>query len=162
MKMPKITKMLKRFKDTCEFHEWKTSEKDDWIETKEGYHNFLLAKNIHPSSFKSITASGKCVIRQGLSYRVVEVSHTAWLLSEAPSATLVKTISESPDFSRRIAIYNLGPVLEGKNVGFKLNSTDSPVFREFEKFLKEELKVKLRPISNLEIDAEDCAVAKVA
>jgi len=31
MKMPKIRKIIERFKDSCKFHGWKTSEKNDWI-----------------------------------------------------------------------------------------------------------------------------------
>lgn len=160
--MPKIREILKGFKGLCKFHGWKTSEKDDWIETENGYHNFLWTRGIHPSSFKRITASRKCVVREGLSYRVVEASYTAWLFSEPPSETLVNTISRNSDFSKRVALYNLSPVLEGKNLGFKLNSTDSPVFREFEKFLKKELKVELKPIFNPEIDSRQHAVAKPA
>jgi hypothetical protein len=162
MKMPKIQEILKRFEDLCKFHGWKTSEKDDWIETENGYHNFLWARNIHPSSFKSIAASRKCVVREGLSYRVVEASYTAWLLSEEPSETLVKTIFENPDFSKKMALYNLSPVLEGKNLGFKLNHTDSTVFQEFENFLEKELKVKLNPILNPDIDSEEHVVTKLA
>jgi hypothetical protein len=161
MKMPKIRKIIERFKDLCKFHGWKTSEKNDWIETKNEYHNFLWTRNIHPSSFKTIAANRKCVVQEGLSYRVVEASYAAWLFSETPSETLVKTIFENPDFSKRIALYNLSPILKGKNVGFKLNHTDSPVFQEFEKFLKKELKVKLNPILNPEIDSEEHAVKKL-
>lgn len=160
--MPKIREILKRFEDSCKFRGWKTSEKDDWIETESGYHNFLWARSIHPSSFKSIAANKKCVVREGLSYRVVEASYTAWLLSEEPAEILVKTISENPDFSKKMALYNLSSVLEGKNVGFKLNHTDSTVFQEFENFLEKELKVKLNPILNPEVDSEERAVTKLA
>ena len=162
MKTPKIREILERFKCLCRFHGWKTSEKDDWIETESGYHNFLWTRNIHPSSFKSIAVNRKCVVREGSSYRVVEASYTAWLLSEAPSETLAKTVFENSDFSKRIALYNLNPMLEGKNLGFKLNCTDSPVFREFEIFLRKELKVKLNPILNPKIDSAEQVVTKLA
>jgi hypothetical protein len=161
MKMSKIRKIIERFKDLCKFHGWKTSEKNDWIETKNEYHNFLWTRNIHPSSFKTITANRKCVVQEGLSYRVVEASYTAWLFSETPSESLVKTIFDNPDFSKRIALYNLSPILKGKNLGFKLNHTDSPVFQEFERFLRKELKVKLEPIINPEIDSEEHTVTKL-
>ena len=162
MKMPKIQEILKRFEDSCKFHGWKTSEKDDWIETENGYHNFLWARSIHPSSFKRIAANRKCIVREGLSYRVVEASYTACVLSEAPPKTLVNAIFENPDFSKRIALYNLSPVLEGKNVGFKLNYTGSPVFEEFEKFLRKELKVELKTILNPEIDSEKHTITRLA
>jgi hypothetical protein len=82
-----------------------------------------------------------------LSYRVVEASYTAWLFSETPSETLVKTVFENSDFFEKIALYDLSPLLKGKNTCVKLNNTDSPVFQEFEHFLKDELKVKLKPLS---------------
>jgi len=162
MKMPKICEIVERFKDLCRSHGWKSSEKDDWIEIKNEYHNFLWTRNINPSSFKRIAANRKCVVREGLSYRVVEASYTAWLLSEAPSKTLVEAIFENPDFSKRIALYNLSPVLEGKNLGFKLNHTSSPVFEEFEEFLEKELKVELKPIIDSETDSERHTIAKLA
>ena len=160
--MPKIREILKRFKGFCEFHGWRTSESDDWIETKDGYHNFLWTRTIHPSSFERIATNRKCVIREGLSYRVVEASYTAWLLSESPSKTLIKAITENPDFSGKIALYNFSPMLEGKNSGFKLNHTDSPVFQEFEKFLRKELKVKLSPILDPETESEEDVVTRLA
>jgi len=162
MKLSRVREILKRFKDLCKLHGWKTSEKDDWVETKKGYHNFLSTRSIHPSSFKSIATNRKCVVREGLSYRVVEASYTAWLLSESPSEMLIRAISENPDFSKKIALYDLSPISEGKNLGFKLNHTDSLVFREFENFLKKEMKVKLSPIRTPETDSEEHAVTKLA
>lgn len=162
MKLSRIREILKRFKDLCKSHGWKTSEKDDWVETEKGYHNFLWARSIHPSSFRRITANRKCVVREGLSYRVVEPSYTAWLLSESPSETLIEVISENPDFSKKIALYNLSSISEGKDLGFKLNHTDSPVFQEFENFLRKELNVKLSPIRTPEIDPEEHTVTKLA
>jgi len=162
MKMPKIYEILERFKDLCRSHGWKSSEKDDWIEIKNEYHNFLWTRDINPSSFKRIATNRKCVVREGLSYHVVEASYTAWLLSEAPSKTLVEAIFENPDFSKRIALYNLSPLLKGKNLGFKLNCTDSPVFEEFEEFLEKELKVELKPIIEPEIDSERHTIAELA
>jgi len=149
MKMPRVWEIVKKFKDLCRFRGWRTSESEDWIEMDDNYHSFLWARDIHPSSFKRIVSNRRCVVREGLSYRVVEASYTAWLFSETPSETLVKLVFENPDFSGRIALYDLSPLLEGKNLCVKLNHTDSPVFQEFERFLKSELKVKLKPLSSL-------------
>jgi hypothetical protein len=161
MKISKIWRILKRFKDSCKFRGWKISENEDWIEVEDKYHNFLLARNVHPSSFKSILTNRKCIIREGLSYRVVEASYTAWLLSEAPLKTLVKEISENPDFHDKIALYDLSPLFEGKNFCIRLNYTDSPVFQEFENFLKNKLKVKLKTIPNPDSKRKDYAVLEV-
>lgn len=161
MKMSKVWEILRKFKELCSFRGWKTSESNDWVEVNDKYHNFLLARKVHPTSFKSIVANKKCVVQEGLSYRVVETSYTAWLFSEAPSETLFKMLYENSDFSKRIAIYDLSS-LEGKNLCVKLNHTDSPVFREFERFLKEKLKVKFKPLSspNQGLDVKTQAIAE--
>jgi hypothetical protein len=143
MRVSKVWEILKKFKDFCKFRGWKTSESEDWIEMDEKYHNFLWARDIHPSSFTNITKKRKCVVREGLSYHVVEASYTAWLFPETPSETFIKAIFENPDFQKRIALYDLSPLLEGKDLCVKLNHTDSPVFDAFENFLRKELKVKL-------------------
>jgi hypothetical protein len=165
MKMPRVWEILNEFKNSSKRHGWRTSESEDWIEVDDNYHNFLLARDIHISSFKRIALNRKCVVREGLSYRVVEASYTAWLFLSAPSETLVRAVLENPDFSSRVALYDLSPMLEGKNLCIKLNSTDSSVFQEFESFLKNELKVKLKPlppISGSEINLESFTIAELA
>lgn len=84
------------------------------------------------------------------------------MFSETPSETLVKTIFENQEFPKRIALYDLSPLLKGKNLCIKLNHTDSTVFHEFENFLKKELKVKLKPLSNPELNSENYTIAKLA
>jgi len=165
MKMPKVWEILKKFKDVCRGRGWKTSESEDWIEINDKYNNFLWARDIHPSSFKRIASNRKCVVREGLSYRVVDASYIAWLFSETPSEALVKTVFENPDFSERIALYDLSPLLEGKNLCVKLNQTDSPVFQEFERFLRNDLKVRFKPLSsfsNVEVTEKNCAIEELA
>lgn len=162
MKMPKIWEILRKFKAFCKFHGWKTSESYDWVEINDKYHNFLWTRNVHPSSFKSIVTNRKCVVREGSSYHIAEASYTAWLFSKTPSETLVKTIFEDPDFPKTIALYDLSPLVKGKKSCNKLNHTDSAVFQEFENFLKNELKIELRPISDLKLDSENYTIAKFA
>jgi hypothetical protein len=165
MKMPRVWEILKKFKDACRVRGWKTSESEDWVETNDEYNSFLWARDIHPSSFKRIVSSRKCVIQEGLSYRVVDASYTAWLFSETPSDILVKTVFENPDFSERVALYDLSPLLEGKNLCVRLNHTDSPVFQEFERFLQNELKVKLKPLpslSNTELPEKNYTIEELA
>lgn len=90
-----------------------------------------------------------------MSYRVVEASYTAWLFSETPSENLAKEISENPDFSKRVALYNLSPLLDGKNLSFRLNCTDSDVFEEFENFLEKEFKVRFELFPNMRMILEN-------
>jgi hypothetical protein len=161
MKASKVWEILRKFKELCRFHGWKTSESDDWVEMENGYHNFLLTRNIHPSSFKSIAASRKCVVREGLSYRVVEASYMAWLFSETPPEDLVNFFIENPELSKRVALYDLSSLAEGKNTCVKLNYTDSPVFHEFEKFLERDFGVKIEEYTNLKPRIEDCPLAEM-
>jgi len=147
MRMSRVWEILRKFKDVCSFHGWRTSESEDWIKIGDEYHSFLWARDVHPSSFKRIVSNRKCVVREGLSYHIVEASYTAWLFSETPSEALVKTVFENPDFSERIAIYDLSSLLKGKSTCVKLNNTNSPVFKEFEHFLRDQMKVKLKSLS---------------
>lgn len=162
MKTSKVWEILRKFKELCRFRGWKTSESEDWVETDNKYHNFLLTRNIHPSSFKSIAANRKCVVREGLSYRVVEASYMAWLFSETPPENLPNLFLENPEFSKRVALYDLSPLTEGKNTCVKLNYTDSPVFQEFEKFLEKNLGVKIEQYANLKLSLEDCTIAEIS
>ena len=145
MNMSRIWEVLTNFKRFCRLRGWRASENEDWVELNDDYHNFLSTRNVSPASFKAIIANRKCVVHKGLLYTVVEPSHLAWLFSEAPQENLYSSILKNPDFSRHIAIYDLSPMLEGKNTCVKLNNTDSPVFHEFETFLWSELKVTVEP-----------------
>ncbi|MEM1539736.1 MAG: hypothetical protein QXK33_04930, partial [Candidatus Bathyarchaeia archaeon] len=69
MKTHEVLEILRKFKESCKSRGWKTSENEDWVEAEDGYHNFLLTRNIHPSSFKIIAANRKCVLREGSFYR---------------------------------------------------------------------------------------------
>jgi hypothetical protein len=160
MKTSRIWEILKKFKETCRFRGWKTSESEDWVEVDSKYHNFLLTRNVHPSSFRNIALNRKCVVREGLSYRVVEASYMAWVFSETPPESLLNLFLENPDFSKRIALYDLSPLAEGQNTCVKLNFTDSTVFQEFEIFLEKEFGVKIEEYTNLKSNLEDCTLAE--
>lgn len=165
MSMSKIWEILEVFKNQCKRRGWRTSENEDWIKTDEGYHNFLWTRDVPISSFKRIVANEKCVIREGLSYRVVEASYTAWLFSEKSSGAVIKLVYENPSFSSKIALYDLSQMLGGKGLCTRLNDTDSPVFKEFESFLRNELKAKITPVpiaSISEIDPDEYTVKEVA
>jgi hypothetical protein len=165
LKIAGIWEVLTRFKDLCTRLGWETSENEDWIEVRNSYHNFVSARDIHPSSFERIANSNKCVVREGLKYRVVECSYTAWLFSKLPSETVARTVLANHALSCKTALYDLSNVLDGKNVCHKLNGTDSPVFREFESFLENELEIVFKPISltsDHPASSDDCAVTELA
>jgi hypothetical protein len=165
MKVSGVWEILTKFKDLCRRRGWRTTETEDWVEVKNNYHNFVWVRDVHPSSFKRMAMSNKCVVQEGLTYRVVQSSYTAWLFSEMPSEALAKTVLENPALSCRIALYDLSSFQEGKSICSKLNHTDSSVFREFEGFLENELKVKLQSLpsaSASEISRGDCAFPEFA
>lgn len=162
MKMNRICEILNKFKHSCKNRGWKTSENEDWIKIDDTYHNFLWAKNVSPTSFKRIVSNAKCVVFEGLSYNVVKSSYMAWLFSETLSEPLIRTMLENPDFSKRVALYDLSPLLEGKNFCIKLNDTDSSVFQEFESYLKKDLKVRLKLLSGKRSDKEHLQIAEMA
>jgi len=148
--IPKVWELLDRFKDQCQSRGWKTSEHEDWVRIGDDeYHNFLWIQTVHPSTFEKIAANHKCAIRKGLSYKVVDVSYTAWLFPQAPPEGLIQTVKEDPELSRRTAIYDLSWAYAGKPLCLKLNETGSMVFQEFERFLEEELGVEVKPVQKL-------------
>jgi len=145
LRIPKVWELLDRFKDQCQLKGWKTSEYEDWVKTSDDeYHNFLWTQTVYSSTFKKIAANHKCAIREGVSYRVIDISYTAWLFPQSPHENLTQTVKENPELSRRTAIYDLSRAHSGKLLCLKLNETDSMVFKEFERFL-EDLGVRVKP-----------------
>lgn len=149
MNISRISEIMGRFKRFCNRQGWKTSQSYDWIEADGGYHTFLWAREVSPESFRRITAEKKCVVREGLSYRTEEATYTAWLFPETPPKCVIKTVRENPDYSKRIALYDLSKMTGSKNLCVKLNNTESSVFHEFENFLQTELNVKVKPVAVL-------------
>lgn len=165
MRSTRVCEILENFKHICRDSQWGTAKGEDWIEINGNYHSFLWIRDIHVSSFKRIVTNRKCVVRQGSSYSIVEASRIAWLFSSPPSEALVKTIAENPEFHSRVAVYDLSPLLKGKNLCTRMNHTDSPVFQEFESFLKNKLGIDLEQFSSITnpgLDFEDCAIAETA
>jgi hypothetical protein len=148
MKMTRILEILNNFKRSCKHQGWKTCENEDWVQTDEGFHSFLWTKEITPSSFKRVATERKCVIREGFAYRVVQASYTAWLFPQTPQEDLVRIVTESPDLSGRIAVYDLSLLLEGEKLCPRINNTESSVFREFENFLKQKLHARFEQLLN--------------
>lgn len=118
------------------------------MKTDEGFHNFLWTKEITPFSFRRVTSERKCVISEGLDYRVAHASYTAWLFPQTPSEDLVRIVTENPDLSKRTAVYDLSLLLEGERICPKINNTMSSVFREFEDFLEKKLHAKFEQLAN--------------
>lgn len=145
MKVPKVWNLLKCFKDECQSLGWMASQREDWVKTGDKYHNFLWARNVPLSTFRKVTSGQKCVVQEDKSYRVVDVSYTAWLFPKNPPKKLIETLKKNPKLSKRTAIYDLSWAYQDKPVCLKLNETSSPVFEEFERFLEETWGVEVKP-----------------
>jgi len=141
-----LREIIQCFKKECESKGWKASEHEDWVKIDNEYHNFLWIRTIHPSSLKQIAEAHKCAIKEGISYRVVDITYTALLLTDPPTDQLIQVIVENPAIAKKTAIYDLSCGHLDKTTCLKLNKTDSKVFLEFESFLQKKLGVDCRPI----------------
>ncbi len=129
---------------------WEICEDEDWVKTDDGkYHIFLWTQTVHPSTFERIVENHKCAIRRGISYEVVDISYVAWLFQAKPSESLIQRIRENPELSKKTAIFDLNYAYTEEPLCFKLNETESKVFKEFEKFLEEEWDVILKAVDEV-------------
>ena len=143
--LPKIWEITDRFKGRCRSKGWETLEHEDLVNSGGKYHSFLWIRTIYPSTFKGIVKGNKHAIREGSFYRMVNVTYTAWVCDKPSLEPLKQTIAENPDLLKRNAIYDLSQAYIN-GVYEKINETASEVFREFERFLEEELGLKLQPV----------------
>ena len=149
MAIPKVWDIVHSFKCECESKGWKISEHEDLVRTDDEYHNFLWSRTVHPATLRKIACEHKCAIRQGVSYKVVDVAYTAWLFSEAPSEELLHTFVEDSELSKRTALYDLSEAGPTKPTCLRLNQTDSKVFREFESFLEQKWGIRFKQMRHL-------------
>jgi len=149
MPIPRVWELVRSFKRECESRGWKVSEHEDWVKAGDEYHNFLWTRTVRPATLKKIAEQHRCAIKQGISYQVVDVAYTAWLLSEAPPEELLQIVAEDPELSKRTAIYDLSWANSKKPLCMKLNKTDSSVFQEFENFLEKKWGVDFKPVQRL-------------
>ena len=165
MNIREVWEILEKFKNLCRDHGWKTSDNEDWVAVDGYYHNFLMTRWIHPSSFKKIASNRGCIVREGLSYRVFEATYVAWLFSEPPPEDVVELVFRSTDLCRNTAIYDLGLTMEKRKSCGRLNKTSSLIFREFENFLQDKLEVKFKPLPSLpsrtEINGESVTIPEI-
>lgn len=145
-KLPRVWDLLKLFKESCSRRGWKTSDYEDIVKIDDEYHNFIGTRTIHPSTFKKIVSNKKCALPEGKSYRIIDITYTALVFQEPPSEQLVETLTMDSELCKKTALYDLSGVYQGKTLCLKLNETDSPVFGEFEKFLREVYGVETKPL----------------
>jgi hypothetical protein len=144
MTVERLWELVHSFKSNCQLLGWKTSEHEDWVHAENQYHNFLLIRTIYPSSFKKVMKASKCAIRNGTSYRVVNIAYIAWLFSDPPPEEVKKVVMIDQNLGKNTAIYDLSGLYSGNPTCLKLNLTESRVFKEFEDFLQKKYGVKFK------------------
>lgn len=150
LSIPKIWNIIDSFKEQCRLCSWETSETEDWVKTEDGkYHNFLWMRTIHPSTFEKITSNCKCGVCRYVSYEVVDIAYMAWLFQERPPEFILSKVKENPEMSEKMALFDLSCAYLGEKTCKKFNKTDSRVFKEFEKFLEDELNLELKSVDEM-------------
>lgn len=144
MVVPRVWELIRFFKDECRTQGYSASEHEDWVHIDGQYHNFLWTRTIYPSTFTKIAKASKCAIKEGISYRVVDVTFTAWLFSESPPEGLLRTVMDDQNLARKIAVYDLSGLHFSKPICVKLNQTQSKVFKEFEDFLRKKWGIEFK------------------
>lgn len=146
---PSVLDLLERFKTHCQFEGWKICGNEDLVNVSDEYHYFVWIQHNHPGTFRRVVASEKRIpLREYSSYRLVNISYLAWISSEPLGNDDLKLFSEIPGLAKRIAVYDLNFNNGEKPICSIIDETDSVVFKEFESFLAQEFKMKLKLLPN--------------
>ena len=85
-------------------------------------------------------------------FRTVSISFMAFVVSQPPSAEILKFFEEEPDIQRWVALYDFSRAFGSEPVCAKLNMTKSRVFNELEKYLGKYHGIKFESLLCLESD----------
>jgi hypothetical protein len=148
--LSELFELLRLFKTECLTKGWEASETEEWIKADGGYHAlFCTRPSVNIYSLTKIAERSKCLVVEGGAYRVVDAAYTAWLLpepSEHMQQELVQAVAKNPKIAKRTALY----CFQMSNMGIlecsARNVTDSKVFKQFEKFLKDKIGINLKPL----------------
>ncbi|MEM1602117.1 MAG: hypothetical protein QXS10_06750 [Candidatus Bathyarchaeia archaeon] len=138
VKVPRVWDLISQFKIRCREKGWWVSEYEDVVNVNGEYHCLFGVRKVYPKTFKSVVTHHCTPIRDGASYRIVNVSYMAWIFQEYLPESLVLIVMEDPRLLKTTALYDLSETYSGKPIYLRLNETGSVVFQEFERFLKAE------------------------
>jgi hypothetical protein len=113
---------------------------------------FCTRPSVNIYSLTKIAERSKCLVIEGGAHRVVDAAYTAWLLSEPSERIqqeLVRAISKNPQLAKRTALYCFQTANTGILECSARNVTDSKVFKQFEKFLKDNIGINLKQFRSL-------------
>ncbi len=146
MFFPEVWDLIERYKDQCKKKGWKIFKNEDIIETAREYHYFIWTRRLYPTTFKKVIMNPYFPLREGTSYRMVNVSYIAWITHEPVDENVLEVLRGTPGISRRVTIYDASSLHEGNAVCQRTNETDSVVFQEFERFLNQEYGIRFKPV----------------
>lgn len=127
--------IIDKFKPICKVKGWKIFEHEDLVNADGKYHHLVLVHQAHLETFKRVVANSRQYIRDGNSYIVADVSYVALISQTAIPESIINFLSSKSSLMRKVALYDMSPLYEGKRFCLRINETDSLVFREFEDFL---------------------------
>jgi len=134
---PNVWDIVEKFKLRCLKRRWKTCEHEDLVNAEGKYNYLIWTRRIHIDTFKKVSAKSHQYIKEGNSYKKVNISYLAWISQETVSEDVMENLLKNPSLLSKVALYDISPIYEGQPTCLKINETESMVFQEFERFLKE-------------------------
>lgn len=138
---PEIFEIINCFKNRCQLKGLETLENSNIVKSEGKYHNFIWIRELHPPTFERVAKHEEYAISDGVSFRIIKVSYTAWICMETSCKSLMQIMAQNPEILRKNAVYDLSRV-KVNGICSKLNKTKSDVFRDFELFLTNQLGIK--------------------
>jgi len=134
---PNVWEIVEKFKLRCLKRHWKTCEYEDLVNAEGKYNYLIWTRRIRLDTFKKVSANPHQFIKEGNSYKKVNVSYSAWISQETVSEDVLENLLKNPSLLSKVAVYDISPIYKGQPTCLKINETESLVFHEFERFLKE-------------------------
>jgi len=118
---------------------WKASNDGSWFKMREEYHAFIWCHHMTPATFKSLVDSKRVSLSNGDSWSVQKVDYMAVICTSGLTRELIETAKSKRQALNRVTLYDL-------NNACKMGRTVSPVFQEFEKFMRNEFRLEFKPV----------------
>jgi len=142
---PNVWDIVEKFKRRCKNKGWEICEYEDLVNAGGEYHHLIWTRHVYPSTFKRVAMNPYQSVREGDSYKRVNIAYLAWISQESVSEGTLEILLKNQSLLRKIALYDISPIYKGQPTCLKVNETESPVFQEFERFLKR-YRISFRPM----------------
>ena len=140
--------LVERFTTRCRERGWITGEFSDFIKHGGKYYCFVWIKSSHKERIPEILTDNRSSIFEEGDYGVKRLNYKALIFQDPPPPSLVSTVARNSELSERVAIYDLSPLYRGEDVCRCLNRTRTPVYQEFEDFLRNRYSATLASLES--------------